>query len=299
MANCSLCGKEDLMFTCPYCRGVYCANHRLPEGHGCTGMQQAKDEARRSIADSFTGQYDEEEYDEDIFGERQRKELRKPKERRFTKSEMRDLGIATILTILVSIAILGNVTRISPIGVVNGFFMLYVYILSNLWWFPLSMIFVFWVSFMIHEFAHKFTAQKYGMYAHFRMVTQGYYLSAIAILFAIPIFGTGVMQVGGARNMDEYAKSTVAGPLSNFIVAGSFFIAAELSVIITGSLAFPVDFLIFYGIILNSFLGLFNMIPIPGFDGSTVLRWNKPLWAILTVSLLSTLLIGYFVIPIL
>jgi len=30
------CGKNVLLpFTCPYCRGSFCAEHRLPESHGC------------------------------------------------------------------------------------------------------------------------------------------------------------------------------------------------------------------------------------------------------------------------
>jgi len=295
MANCSLCGKEDLMFTCPYCRGVYCTDHRLPEGHGCTGMQKAKDDARKKIADSFTGQYDDDEYDEDIIGQPRRVRVKKPTRRRFTDAEVKDLGIASVLTILVSISIMGG----PPIGILNGIIALPEFFLVGLWWFPLALIFVFWVSFMIHEFAHKFTAQRYGMYAHFRMTMQGYYLSAVAILFAIPIFGTGVMQVGGASDIDDYAKSTLAGPLSNLIVAGLLFITAEIVVITSGALALPVEFIIFYGMLLNSFLGLFNMIPIPGFDGSTIFRWNRTLWVVLTASLVSTLLAGYFVIPIL
>ncbi len=293
MANCSLCGKEDLMFTCPYCRGVYCADHRLPEGHGCSGMQKVKDGARQKIADSFTGQYDDEEYDEDIIRRERQIKVKKPRRRRFTDAEIKDLGIASVLTILVSISIIGG----PPIGILNGIIALPGFFIVGLWWFPLALIFVFWLSFMIHEFAHKFTAQRYGMYAHFRMTIQGYYLSAVAILFAIPIFGTGVMAVGGVSDVDDYAKSTVAGPFSNLIVAGLLFISAEIIVITTGSLSIPIEFIIFYGILLNSFLGLFNMIPIPGFDGSTIFRWNKPLWVLLTVSLVSTLLAGYFVIP--
>jgi Zn-dependent protease len=258
-------------------------------------MQKVKDGARQKIADSFTGQYDDEDYDEDVVVKPKRVRAKKPRGRRFTDTEIRDLGIASILTILVSISIIGG----PPIGILNGIIALPGYFLAGLWWFPLVLISVFWLSFMIHEFAHKFVAQRYGMYAHFRMTMQGYYLSAVAILFAIPIFGTGVMAVGGARDIEDYAKSTVAGPFSNLIVAGLLFIIAELIVITTGPLASVVQFIIFYGMLLNSFLGLFNMIPIPGFDGSTIFRWSRPIWVLLTVSLLSTLLAGYFVVPIL
>ena len=257
-------------------------------------MQKVKDGARQKIADSFTGQYDDEEYDEDIIRRERQIKVKKPRRRRFTDAEIKDLGIASVLTILVSISIIGG----PPIGILNGIIALPGFFIVGLWWFPLALIFVFWLSFMIHEFAHKFTAQRYGMYAHFRMTMQGYYLSAVAIIFAIPIFGTGVMAVGGASDVDDYAKSTIAGPLSNLIVAGLLFITAEIIVITTGALSLPVEFIIFYGMLLNSFLGLFNMIPIPGFDGSTIFRWNKIIWILLTVSLLSTLLTGYFVLRI-
>jgi uncharacterized protein YkwD len=37
MPECDQCGKEvSLPFTCAYCGGNYCAEHRLPENHNCT-----------------------------------------------------------------------------------------------------------------------------------------------------------------------------------------------------------------------------------------------------------------------
>ena len=36
MAKCEYCGKEVLLpFKCPYCGGLFCAEHRLPEKHEC------------------------------------------------------------------------------------------------------------------------------------------------------------------------------------------------------------------------------------------------------------------------
>ncbi|MGC8817286.1 MAG: rhomboid family intramembrane serine protease [Candidatus Hadarchaeum sp.] len=40
MAVCDKCGKEvALPFRCSYCGGDYCAEHRLPENHGCQGKE--------------------------------------------------------------------------------------------------------------------------------------------------------------------------------------------------------------------------------------------------------------------
>ena len=39
MAKCDLCGAyENLPYRCRYCGGVYCGEHRLPENHSCTGL---------------------------------------------------------------------------------------------------------------------------------------------------------------------------------------------------------------------------------------------------------------------
>ncbi|MCX6707928.1 MAG: hypothetical protein NT001_07415, partial [Candidatus Woesearchaeota archaeon] len=39
-----------------------------------------------------------------------------------------------------------------------------------------------------------------------------------------------------------------------------------------------------YGLLINSWLGLFNMIPIGNFDGKKILRWNKGVYALVVVA---------------
>ncbi|SDJ55958.1 hypothetical protein SAMN05216226_10555 [Halovenus aranensis] len=40
MAECDICGQEESMpYHCRHCDGTYCAEHRLPENHDCTGLQ--------------------------------------------------------------------------------------------------------------------------------------------------------------------------------------------------------------------------------------------------------------------
>lgn len=41
--QCDYCGFRDPMpFTCKFCGNSYCYNHRLPESHGCAGLEQFK-----------------------------------------------------------------------------------------------------------------------------------------------------------------------------------------------------------------------------------------------------------------
>ena len=290
MTNCSLCGKEDLCFTCPYCKGVFCSEHRLPESHGCPGLQQAKEDARRKIAQSFTGQYEPEEEREGFFGRKLSSGRLRPRRRRFSEQEKKDLVIASILVLLVGISSFGYLGGIWQ-AIVNITF----YISIGLGPFILLSPLIFLISFMVHEMAHKFTAQHYGMWSEFRMTTAGYYMSAIAIVFSIPVFGTGVVLSSGASSTDEDAKVNLAGPLSNLIL-GLIMCIVALGIAFLGvplSLLSLILFVLQLSIILNGMLGLFNMIPIQPFDGGTVFHWNKAIWIVVTVGLISLLIIGY------
>lgn len=294
MMQCSLCGKEDLNFKCPYCNGIYCGEHRLPESHGCPGIQRVREDAKHRVSESLeTEDYQEENQTWTPIVPEKKMARRPTKRSRFSATEKRDLLIASILVILVSISIFG-----APTGIINGIVVFASFLTGPYWWVPVGMISVFLLSFMGHELAHKFTAQHYGMWSEFRMTSMGYYLSAIAIIFSIPIFGTGTMYTSGASSKEVNAKTSLAGPLSNFLFASGLVITAMLSVFLLGpSTLNYLMFLVRYGIIINSVLGLFNMIPIPPFDGAAVKDWSKPLWLILTLALLSMLIVGYFVIP--
>ncbi len=292
MTNCSLCGKEDLCFICPYCKGVYCGDHRLPEGHGCPAMQQVQDEAKRRVSDSVGGdEYKDNQTWSSVIPKRKKKPRRRSGKKRFSSTELKHLLIACILVALVGISMLG-----SPYGIAYALSRFVWYMNGPYWWVPVGMIAIFLLAFIGHELAHKFVAQHYGMWSEFRMTTMGYYLSAIAILFSVPIFGTGTVHTSGTSSTEDNAKTNLAGPLSNFIMA----IGLVIVTIFTYGLASqPMLYLIQYGIIINSILGLFNMIPIQPFDGATVKDWKMSVWITLTIALIAMLLIGYIVIPVL
>ena len=44
MATCDACGRvESMPYNCRYCGGTFCAEHRLPENHGCPGLEDWDD----------------------------------------------------------------------------------------------------------------------------------------------------------------------------------------------------------------------------------------------------------------
>jgi Zn-dependent protease len=82
-------------------------------------------------------------------------------------------------------------------------------------------------------------------------------------------------------------------------MASLFMIMALFAFLLQGGLQYPFNYLIQYGAILNSILGLFNMIPIPPFDGARVMLWKKRVWGGLLVVLLALLILSYEFIPML
>src|SRR5450759_2880503 len=82
--KCDLCGKEDeLPFTCNYCGGTFCPEHRLPEAHACKG-----DLTRRMVAKpTTTRSWDGSTYSGTSFGRSSSPYL-------FSQKEVRDILIA-------------------------------------------------------------------------------------------------------------------------------------------------------------------------------------------------------------
>jgi len=40
---CQYCGKQTyLPFRCPYCGGLFCEEHRLPEAHNCPSLREKR-----------------------------------------------------------------------------------------------------------------------------------------------------------------------------------------------------------------------------------------------------------------
>tara|TARA_Y100000310_G_scaffold344775_1_gene459418 strand:+ start:4146 stop:4706 length:561 start_codon:yes stop_codon:yes gene_type:complete len=133
------------------------------------------------------------------------------------------------------------------------------------------------VGFLLHELAHKIVAQKYGCWAEFRsfdsMLLLAIGMSFLGFVFAAP----GAVFIKGNVTTEKNGKISIAGPITNIILAVLFFILLQF--FNTGYL----NLISTYGFRINSWLALFNMIPIWNFDGSKVLRWNKIYYAIVVI----------------
>jgi len=247
--NCRMCGQETFLpFRCPYCGDMFCTEHRLPENHSCPRM----DLARARTQEAAVLKQGANSYEFKVtYG--------MPRMTRgriyFSPKEIKHLAVAMLLVI----------------GV--GFSLGYYYFASLGWiWLSLFAV-ILTVSFLIHEIAHKVTAQIHGLWAEFRLVMIGVVLTLISVLpFFFKIISPGAVMISGPAQKDEIGKISVIGPVTNMI----------LSAVLLGlGFAFgPYSFVFLFSAYINAIIAVFNLIPIGILDGYKIFSWNKMFWAL-------------------
>lgn len=129
------------------------------------------------------------------------------------------------------------------------------------------------IGFLGHELMHKYVAQRYGCWAEFRA-----HDAMLGIMLLLSFFGLIFAAPGGVyiRNHVTTRKNGIialAGPLTNVVLGLAF---AALTFVLPAALQ-PLGN---YGMTINFFLGFFNLLPLPGIDGSKVLAWNKAVYGV-------------------
>jgi len=257
--KCDFCGREeDLPFTCNYCGGTFCGEHRLPEAHACRG-----DLTRRIVANpTTTRSWDGSVYSGTSPGRRGSPYL-------FSQKEVRDIIVAwAALALAFTIAYSGGIVGGELLG--GGGFP-YLYLISFV---------AVGSGFVLHELMHKFTAERYGYWAEFRMWVMGIVLALITSTLGFIFAAPGATYIQG-NNVSEKQNGIIslAGPATNVVIAVVFLLVRTVGTGIIydiGVVGFPV----------NIFLATFNMLPVMPLDGAKVFRWNKLLWIGVFVPLL-------------
>ena len=183
---------------------------------------------------------------------------------KFTSSEVRDLIIAFfVISLCFAILYAGR----NASGIITML--------------PIVMVGV-GLGFILHELGHKFVSMKYGYWAEFKLWPQGLIFAILSSFFGFVFAAPGAVYTYANYMTDEInGKISIAGPIVNIILALLFLAVATMvypSIYSTNSaLIFIVCSL---GYSINSFLALFNLIPIGNLDGSKVLTWNFGIWII-------------------
>ena len=92
----------------------------------------------------------------------------------------------------------------------------------------------------------------------------------LAVMIGFTFIAPGAVMISGMITKKENGIISVAGPLTNYVLALLF---------LGGVLLFPgAKFVLAIGFNINLWLGLFNMIPLLNFDGAKIFNWNKWIW---------------------
>jgi Zn-dependent protease len=152
------------------------------------------------------------------------------------------------------------------------------------------------ISFFVHEMSHKLTAIKFGARANFRISKEGLMLLLVSVIIGFPILAVGAVFWWGEAAYSTRLRGRVsaAGPISNIVLVGIFFIIEGIGWIIflqQPDLGILLILIGTIGVWLNTFLGLFNLLPIGMLDGAKVLAWDGRIW----IALIGTfIVIGFF-----
>lgn len=198
------------------------------------------------------------------------------------KEEVKDIAVSTLL-----LAFIFSYDGLSSIFNPN---MTYKYLLY---------LTIITLAFIPHELGHKFTAIHYGCKARYQIWWSGL---KIAILLAIVTGGRFVIAAPGAVMIYTMKKDiwgnihsaitkkqnayiSIAGPATNLIIAATMLLFTDKIIFLGNDLAASIGYI-------NSFLAMFNLLPIPPLDGSKIYPWNKGIW--LGLLIISVVLMGFF-----
>jgi Zn-dependent protease len=131
--------------------------------------------------------------------------------------------------------------------------------------------------------SHKLTAIKFGARANFRISKEGLMLLLVSLIIGFPILAVGAVFWWGEAAYSTRLRGRVsaAGPISNIVLVGIFFIIEGIGwIILLQQIDLGVLLILIgtIGVWLNTFLGLFNLLPIGILDGAKVLEWDGRIW---------------------
>ncbi|HIH23907.1 TPA: metalloprotease [Candidatus Woesearchaeota archaeon] len=146
-------------------------------------------------------------------------------------------------------------------------------------------------GFILHELAHKLTANRFGVHSEFRSHDQMLVISIIIAFLGVIFAAPGAVYMTADVTRKESGIISAAGPIANIIIASAF---------LAGVLLTPNESLLhavsIYGLLINAMLGAFNMIPFGDFDGVKILRWSKAAYTTITVAA-AILVVIAFILP--
>jgi len=133
------------------------------------------------------------------------------------------------------------------------------------------------IGFLFHELAHKVVAQRYGLWAEFRMSpTLLMFAVGVAYLAGLIFAAPGAVYISGSYiTQEQNGRIAAAGPLMNILLAAIFVMIGMQGEFVEGLGAYG-GLAVYLGVWINLWLAGFNMLPFSVLDGKKVFSWSVP-----------------------
>ena len=187
----------------------------------------------------YSGDSNKSRFSEDLFS--------------FSRTEIKHLAVGSLSVTLVGVSLTGS-------------------LVPNLVSLSLAVLFTF--SFLLHEIAHKLTAQKYGLWSEFRLITFGLILTIASIFFPFKVIAPGTVIISGKATVSTIGRTAFSGPLTNILLGYTLLV---LSIAVSNPI---ISEILNWGSYVNAILAVFNLIPFGILDGQKIMSWNIKVWAI-------------------
>ncbi len=199
-----------------------------------------------------------------------------PKEIKFKKYlELRDITIAWLAISICFALVLGG------FNVIAGIKIKFLFAWAKLPLYLIISLIVTGTSFILHELAHKYSAIYIGAKAKFVMWRNSLILSvAFSAIVGFVFVAPGAVYIYGKRlTIKEDGLTSLAGPAINIIMGFIFII---IFILLGSPQTGLASLIISYGIFINFWIALFNLLPIGPLDGRKIFTWNPAIWVIAT-----------------
>ncbi len=261
-------------FRCPYCAGLFCDVHRLPESHACPRIDLAKSPSQTS-SPGTSAPPRASSYEYSItFG--------RPKHIQnriyLGRKEAKHLLVAAVLVVAIGFSIVFYADYITIFG----------------WTWSIASVFAIFLtaSFLLHEMAHKVFAQRRGLWSEFRLTTWGAVVTLISVILPFKLISPGAVVISGPARLEDIGEISIAGPITNMAFSVAFLSASF------AELPFPWWWLFVVLSMFNSTIAIFNLIPFGILDGYKIYNWNRKIWALsFAVSIVIAVLAYYSASP--
>lgn len=133
------------------------------------------------------------------------------------------------------------------------------------------------IGFLFHELAHKVVAQRYGLWAEFRMSpTLLMFAVGVAYLAGWIFAAPGAVYISGSYiTQEQNGRIAAAGPLMNILLAAIFMMIGMQGEFVEGLGRYG-GLAVYLGVWINLWLAGFNMLPFSVLDGKKVFSWSVP-----------------------